>query len=43
MNEMKTIKMSGKIEEIHRIFFFFNMYKIFKISAETFVKTVFTA
>ena len=39
-NQMKTIKVSEKIEEMHRIkkMYFCNLHKMFDISVETFPK-----
>ena len=39
-NQMKTIKVSEKIEEMHRIkkMYFCNLHKMFEISVETFAK-----
>ena len=39
-NQMKTIKVSEKIEEMHRIkkMYFCNLHKMFDISVETFAK-----
>ena len=39
-NQMKTIKISEKIEEMHRIkkMYFCNLHKMFDISVETFAK-----